>query len=553
MRGRLDGRSRRSALGVLACASVFALGLAGAASAGLEAQPVERDIPDVVPVDDALGEELAQGNLSEAEYALERALAVYQPERAQRLYGEVARPDPREGTVIFRDLAARVPELSPRQRSTAEQILARPTNRRDAIHGYRAPAKRVCGRTMCFWWVATTSDRPSLVDRNRNRVPDWVDRTRAVFGAVWRAEVGRLGYRRPKSDRSSRDRGANGKLDIYIADIGSKGLYGYCTSDDPARNRSRSVSGYCVVDNDFARRQFRGSATGVRALKVTAAHEFFHVVQYAYDWLEDHWFMEGTATWVEDEVYNRINDNRQYLKTSPLSPRYFWFPLDYYNPDSSAPDADLKYGTWIFWRYLSERFGRDVVRSVWRRADGRRGAPNEYSLQAVVSALRLRGVEFADVMSGFGVANVFPAGSYREGSTYPSPGFTQTIEVTPAGAARTRVPMFHLSSDYYALTPTGLDPAATLTIALELPPPAASPRASALLERADGTVVHVPPVLDPVSATWQIPLAEFGSARRAILVLTNASTRYRCWRRSIFSCRGKALDDVDFHFSASIG
>ncbi len=556
IRGRPHRRTARSLAAVLffACALGAALPASAAAAVQAQAQPVQRELPDLVPPpDDALADELAGGRLTEAEYALERALAIYRPDRAHRLYGRVARPDPREGTLILRDLAARLPQLSPARRAAAERILARPTDRRDAIHGYRVPAKRVCGAKMCFWWVTRTADRPRLVDRNRNGVPDWVDRTRRVFGHVWRTEVGRFGYRPPKSDRRSRNRGPNGKLDVYIADIGAKGLYGYCTSDDPARNRIRNVSAYCVIDNNFARRQFAGTATGVRALRVTAAHEFFHAVQYAYDWLEDMWFMEGTAAWIEDEVYNRINDNRQYLKTSPLSRRHYWYPLDFHNPDPTASDAGFKYGVWIFWRHLSERYGRDIVRSIWRRADGRAGAPNEYSIQAVSRTLAARGVDFGDAMSDFGVANAFPHLGYREGGFYPSPGFTRTFAVTPTGVARTRVPIFHLSNDYYSFVPSGLDPAATLTISVELPPPAASPRASALVEAADGTLGRVPAVFDVASHTWKIVLTDFGTARRAILVLTNASTRYRCGQRTTLSCRGVALDDVDFHFGAQIG
>ncbi len=538
---------------VLACALFMAIAVPGAATAAFQLQTIQRELPELAPPgDDALAEELAEGRLDEAEYALERALAIHRPERARRLYGYVARPDPREGTIILRDLAARVPELSPRERKIARRILARPTDRGDAIHAYRASARRACGKRMCFWWVQKTSDRPALVDRNRNGIPDWVDRTRRVFGRVWSKQVGQLGYRAPKSDRRSKNRGPNGKLDIYIADVGAKGLYGYCTSDDPARRRSRSVSAYCVVDNNFARRQFGGGATGIRALRVTAAHEFFHAVQYSYDWREDLWLMEGTATWMEDEIFNGINDNRQYLKTSPLSPERFWYPLDYYTPNPGSADANYKYGVWIFWRYLSERYGRNIVRAVWRRADARGSAPNEYSLQAVASVMRARGENFADVLSDFGVANVFPALSYREGAFYPSPGFTRAFKVSAAGVGRTRVPMFHLANDYYAFEPNGVDPAATLTISLELPPAVTSPRASVLVQAADGTLGRVPAQFDPAANAWRIDVTDFGSLQRAILVLTNGSTRYRCWRGSVFSCRGTPRDDVDFFFQASV-
>ena len=48
-------------------------------------------------------------------------------------------------------------------------------------------------------------------------------------------------------------------------------------------------------------------------MRVTAAHEYFHAVQFAYDFGEDLWFMEATATWAEDELFDRVNDNLNYL------------------------------------------------------------------------------------------------------------------------------------------------------------------------------------------------------------------------------------------------
>jgi hypothetical protein len=545
--------SWRPAMPTAALAGFVALLALLAPAAGAAAQP-QRELPDLLPPgDDGLARALLKGRLTEAEYALERATALYRPERARRLFGEIEHPGPREGTALLRDLAARVGELGPADRARAERILARPTDRRDAIHGYRARAPRVCDVRMCFWWVTTTSDAPRLVDRNRNRIPDWVDTTRAVFRTVWRREVGAFHYSPPRSDLRSRNHGPNRKLDVYVADVGSIGLYGYCTSDDPARARRRSVSAYCVVDDDFARRQYEGAATGVRALKVTAAHEFFHAVQFAYDWLEDLWLMEGSAAWIEDEVFDRIDDNVQYLRTSPVSTRFFFLPLDYYNPDPSEIDAGFKYGAWIFFRYLSERYGRDVVRSVWRRADARRGAPDEYSIQAVESVLFLRGDEFSSVFADFGVANLSPAASYAEGARYPAPRPTRTLAVGPAGIARSPWTMYHLSNDYLVFVPRDLPPEATLSLMLELPPPETSPVASALVENADGTVMRLPAELDAAAETWRIDVPGFGSTRRVVLVLTNASTRYRCWRRAIYSCRGRPLDDVDFYFQATVG
>jgi len=37
-------------------------------------------------------------------------------------------------------------------------------------------------------------------------------------------------------------------------------------------------------------------------IKVTAAHEFNHAIQFGYDYWEETWLMEATATWIEDDT-----------------------------------------------------------------------------------------------------------------------------------------------------------------------------------------------------------------------------------------------------------
>ena len=52
---------------------------------------------------------------------------------------------------------------------------------------------------------------------------------------------------------------------------------------------------------------------------MTAAHEFFHAVQFAYNAFQDSWLLESTAAWVEDEAFDSVNDNYQYLRSSALT------------------------------------------------------------------------------------------------------------------------------------------------------------------------------------------------------------------------------------------
>ncbi len=62
-----------------------------------------------------------------------------------------------------------------------------------------------------------------------------------------------------------------------------------------------------VLDNDYsAGRVPRSTEATPRyevPVEVTAAHEYNHVLQYAYDVLQDHWMYESTATWSEEKVF----------------------------------------------------------------------------------------------------------------------------------------------------------------------------------------------------------------------------------------------------------
>ena len=110
-------------LGLTACLGLLLLALAGPAWA----QEEERPLPPPVPVaDDDLSAALETGELSEAEYTLERARSVFQLTRVRQEFGDVARPSANDATLILRDLAARVDDLGGSEQATAERILARP-------------------------------------------------------------------------------------------------------------------------------------------------------------------------------------------------------------------------------------------------------------------------------------------------------------------------------------------------------------------------------------------------------------------------------------------
>jgi hypothetical protein len=506
---------------------------------------------------DALYRARVHGRLSGPEYALERARSLFDLEAVRARFGEVARADPRAATPILRDLIVRMRFLSGADRAEAKAILSRPDGAPsfpgEPTWEFDAVPRSVCegGRPLCFHWDdnASNRDSPPATDTTpSNGIPDQVDRTMLVLDNVWDTEVGSLGYRAPLDDSStSLNDGGGPQLDIYIADLGRFELFGYCTSDDPqaiAFKAPWAVSAYCVLDDDYRQQQFGFGQTPQEFLQVTAAHEFFHAVQFAYDWFEDLALMEGTAMWMEGQVYPAVIDRINYLRRSALS--YPDVPLD------TGADG-FEYGAWLYWRFLTEKvFAGDptIIRDIWDRADGSAAATfgDEYSFQATKGALAARGKGFRDVFARFGAANRLR--DYSEGDLYPVAPFGAVYRLGP-GATTTRWKhprLQHMATRFIRFQPnTRSAGRAHLNIRVDLPALYTGPAATVIVHRRSG-----------VEKTYRFALNQDGKGHRTVnfgrarvwkidLVLSNGSARFDCppKRRpeSVYSCGGWSRDD----------
>jgi hypothetical protein len=499
-----------------------------------------------LPADpDGLSRALAAGRISPAKEALLRALALFRPTRVAAVYGPVAPPADRDATMVLRDLALRLDSLSPADRKVAHGILARPATDAPAVPGAwedgEDPHSPECGPNVCVHWAAPGDDAPAAADADLNTYPDWVDAALATAEHVWSAEVTTMGYRAPLSDLSSSDHGPDGRLDIYISNLGNDDLYGYCTSDDPGLDTpgTFAASAYCVVDNNYTEPIF-GNHTPIQNLKVTLAHEFFHAVQFGYDIGEDTWLMEGTATWMEDQVYDGINDNRQYLHNSQL--KYPWIPLDH------SANCCFQYGSWIWFRFLSETMGPGVIQEIWNEADAAAGGPDDYSTQAIRQVLFDHHTTFRKKFASFAVWNDISRQRYSEGKAgrYPTPVGSGVFAL---GAAHTStgwlaVKLKHMSSIHVTFRPGRSDgPRAHLTVQFDGPRHGFGPEGRLMVFSRSGSVAV---------KTYKLNRNGDGSLRvgfgrghvsRVVLIEANASTRFTCWKNSQYSCMGAPLDD----------
>ncbi|GAA4108511.1 hypothetical protein GCM10022215_02280 [Nocardioides fonticola] len=471
----------------------------------------------------------AAQQVQQAQDALERARIALDPRSLAGRAGAAA-PVP-EATLALRDLLFARADLTGDDRLEADALLARPTDGADDPYGdgYLVPSEMSCTAHFCLHWVRLSADAPPSAD--------WVASTLEVLERVWRKEVSRLGYRAPLSDAGYPGNGGNGKFDVYLKELGGRGLYGYCAPEHAAAKAPRTASGFCVLDNDFSPQQYGAPAEDSRA--VTAAHEFFHAIQFAYDAREDPWLMESTATWMEERFADRVDDNRQYLPYSQIAaPRT---PLDLFDPDGLT-----QYGNWVWWEFLSGRFGTTVVRRVWQRAAGDPGAPGEYSTQAIRSALERHG-GFTRLYGLFTVANLVPARYYSEGRAWPSAPLAGTVTLTPARpAVATSMRLDHLTSIQYRLVPgSGWGRGTRARVAVSVPSSAGAATALvAVRTRSGWSVTRVP--LRGGRGAVSVPFSA-REVRWAAVSLVNASTRFACGdgdadRR--YSCDGRPRDDA---------
>lgn len=463
-----------------------------------------------------------------AESALDRATAVLSGSPGGGAGGEAGEAGEVSATLALRDLFVALPSLTGADRARAQGLLARPTQGADDPNGdgYTVDARTDCSRRICMHWVPTTADAPP----GRS----WVDTTMTVMKKVWAHEVGKLGYRRPVRDGS---RGGNEKFDVYLKDVGSDGYYGYCAPERTKPGHKWVASGYCVLDNDFARSQF--GTKPMASLRVTAAHEFFHAVQFAYDYGEDRWLLEASATWMEERVADDVNDNRQYLRHGQVAEPAD--PLDLFNP--SAFD---QYGNWAFFEYLSRRFGIDIVRRIWNRSGAFTGAPDLYSTQAVRDALPRR-TSWVEVFRAYAAGNTIPGRTYAEGGSWPSAATAAGHTLSPDGPrAAGSVNIDHMASKTVVARPADTLRSRTWTLRVRVDGPRrrTMPAAYVVVHKKSGKIARKPLRLDRDGDGTRTFRFTRRSVTRATVTLVNASTRFNCWeQQTTYSCQGVPKHD----------
>jgi hypothetical protein len=218
--------------------------------------------------------------------------------------------------------------------------------------------------------VGVDSVYQAHTDNDHNGVPDYVDNCAQILDYVWAKEVDSLGYNPPPSDRfypPGADNGGDEKYDVYLISM-SLAFFGYTVSDSPLVGSSYQYTSYIVLRNDYSMYKYL-YAELYDPLKVTCAHEFFHAIHFGYDATEYEfsgdkykpYWMEISATWMEDQLYDQINDYLYYIPYFYYSP---WLSLKSFKNELDRHP----YGSCVWAFFLQERFkDTGIIKKIWER------------------------------------------------------------------------------------------------------------------------------------------------------------------------------------------
>lgn len=247
-------------------------------------------------------------------------------------------------------------------------------------------------------------DAVPRADADNDGAPDYVERVGELLEEVHGILINQLGWLAPPSDNGF---GGNNLYDVYLEEMLSEGIAGYVDGgfDDttvgdnpnsPNVIETRSSFSLMALDNDYVEE----GVFQEDLLRTTIAHEYMHSIQMGYDGQETlEWLWEATATWIQDEVYDEVNDADELIAEVVGSPSTCQFNAD-------------PYAMWIFLRHISENYGHNTVRNMWEQAVDLEG------YDVVEAALNQAGTTLDDVIRDFAVSIL--TRDFEEGVNYPT-------------------------------------------------------------------------------------------------------------------------------------
>ncbi|MCS5615696.1 MAG: hypothetical protein NZ771_07830, partial [Candidatus Marinimicrobia bacterium] len=272
-----------------------------------------------------------------------------------------------------------------------------------------------------FHYTTSGTHAVAGADTDGNNVPDYIDQMADVFVHVAAVQLDSFGYAEPPSDGwlpVTNDNGGSALYDIYVRNIASN-TFGYAQSEYFANNTGNNehttvtevnaLTSLMAMRNNYTgfyspNNQY-GATSELEAIQLTAAHEYQHAVQFGYDGYEKAWLFEATATEMEEQIYDGINDC------------HTWLPSWFAEPQKSIDHpSEHWYGSFILPQYIFEHLGGGLtLKRIWEKSVLNDSYYGDFSHQAISLALTNEGSSFSDALNKMVIANRILSSSNNAG------------------------------------------------------------------------------------------------------------------------------------------
>lgn len=353
-------------------------------------------------------QQILTDQISDLEGLYLNAVALYVPEQLPEVYENFDAEVIKSGFGVSSALRLNWEKFSIQQQSILKASAYRPSADTSIV---------TPGGRFRIHYSMSGSNAIDLEDSDGNQIPDYIDAVSSAADSAYMIEVEFLGFKAPLSD----DNIDGPEWDIYVRNLPS--VYGQTTPEKQVSSNPDQYYGYMELDNNYQHTYTKG----LPAMRVTLVHEFFHMIHMAYNLrstnyfkIDDLFLMEASSTWMEDYVYDNVNDYYAYL--NPFFSQNN-VPFDY-------TGNNHEYGLALWWHYIQNKYeSTDLIRETWETVVEQPG------LQALNTVLKTRGSSFNEAMTEFYGWNIMtgdrsdPSRFYEEGAFYPQIVFDKTDSI----------------------------------------------------------------------------------------------------------------------------